>query len=257
MSNIVREMLGDAAGAQGERPRLYHNNHDGTFTDVSHQMHLDKLLLTMGANYGDLDNDGWLDFYLGTGAAPLGNIVPNQMFRNNAGRDFQNVTTSGGFGHLQKGHAVAFGDIDNSGAQDVFEEIGGAMTGDKFYSVLFKNPGNTNHWVKLDLVGVSSNRYAVGARVRVQVHEADGTARDIYRTVGSGGSFGSSSLRLHVGLGTARSIDAVEIRWPGGAANTQRIVGPIAADARYEIRQDGSTARRVPLATTLAAGKGG
>ena len=257
VSNIVREMLGDKAGAKGERPRLYHNNHDGTFTDVSRQMHLDSLLLTMGANYGDLDNDGWLDFYLGTGAAPLGNIVPNQMFRNDAGRDFQNVTTSGGFGHLQKGHAVAFGDIDNTGVQDVFEEIGGAMTGDKFYSVLFKNPGNANHWVKLDLVGVSSNRFAVGARVRVRVREADGKPRDIYRTVGSGGSFGSSPLRLHVGLGSARSIDEIEIRWPGGAANTQRLAGPIAADARYEIRQDGHAARPLPLAANLAAGHAG
>ena len=51
---------------------------DGTFTDVSHEMHLDKLLLTMGANFGDLDNDGWLDFYLGTGAAPLTYTVPHR-----------------------------------------------------------------------------------------------------------------------------------------------------------------------------------
>ena len=74
--NIVREMLGDKDNAKGARPRLYHNNHDGSFTDVSRAMHLDSLLLTMGANYGDLDNDGWLDFYAGTGAAPLINVVP-------------------------------------------------------------------------------------------------------------------------------------------------------------------------------------
>jgi hypothetical protein len=124
--NIVREYLGDKANAKGDRPRLYRNNGDGTFTDVSCEARIDRLLLTMGANFGDLDNDGWLDFYLGTGAAPLTNIVPHQMFRNAGGRHFQNVTTSGGFGHLQKGHAVAFGDIDNDGTQDVFEMIGGA-----------------------------------------------------------------------------------------------------------------------------------
>jgi len=234
MPNIVREYLGDTEHAKGDRPRLYHNNHDCTFTDVSHDAHLDHLLLTMGANFGDLDNDGWLDFYVGTGAAPLTNIVPHQMFRNDHGRSFQNVTTSGGFGHLQKGHGVAFGDIDNSGNEDVFEVIGGAFTADRFYSALFKNPGHGNHWVKLDLVGTKSNRFAVGGRIRVRITE-DGQARDVWRTVNSGGSFGSSSVRPHIGVGKATTIDAIEIRWPGGAMQT--FTGPFAADTRYTIRE--------------------
>ena len=235
VSNIVREYLGDKANAKGDRPRLYRNNGDGTFTDVSREAHIDQLLLTMGANYGDLDNDGWLDFYLGTGAAPLTNIVPHQMFRNAGGKYFQNVTTSGGFGHLQKGHAVAFGDIDNNGQQDVFEMIGGAITADRFYSVLFKNPGHGNHWLKLRLVGVKANRFAIGARLRVQVTEK-GNPRQIYRTVSSGGSFGSSSLRPHVGLGSAATVDFLEVRWPGSGL-VQRIDGPIAADRTYELRE--------------------
>jgi len=234
MPNIVREYLGDRENARGDRPRLYHNNRDGTFTDVSREARLDRLLLTMGANFGDLDNDGWLDFYLGTGAAPLTNIVPHQMFRNDQGRRFQNVTTSGGFGHLQKGHAVAFGDIDNTGVQDVFEVIGGAYTSDRFYSALFKNPGHGNHWFKLRLSGTKSNRFAVGARIRARVTE-DGKPRDIYKTVNSGGSFGASSLRPHIGLGKAAAIDELEIRWPGGG--TQQFKGPIAADRTYEARE--------------------
>ena len=247
VANIVRELAGDKANASGARPRLYHNNRDGTFSDVSREMHLDSLLLTMGANFGDLDNDGWLDFYVGTGAAPLGNVVPNQMFRNDEGRRFQNVTTSGGFGHLQKGHAVAFGDVDNTGAQDVFETIGGAMTGDKFYSVLFKNPGNSNHWLKLDLVGVKANRFGLGARVRLQVRDSDGQAREIFRTITSGGSFGASSLRLHVGVGSASSVDALEVRWPGNGHTVDRISGPIGVDARYQLREGGGALVRVRL----------
>jgi hypothetical protein len=243
MPNIVREYLGESDKAKGDRPRLYHNNHDGTFTDVSHEAHLDHLLLTMGANFGDLDNDGWLDFYVGTGAAPLTNIVPHQMFRNDHGKLFQNVTTSGGFGHLQKGHGVAFGDIDNSGNQDVFEVIGGAYTADRFYSALFKNPGHGNHWVKLQLTGTKSNRFAVGGRIRVRVTE-DGHPRDIYRSINSGGSFGASSLRPHLGVGKATVIDLIEIRWPGG--ETQQFAGPIAADASYEIRERDSRLARVP-----------
>jgi hypothetical protein len=234
MPNIVREYLGEKDKAVGDRPRLYHNNHDGTFTDVSREMHLDQLLLTMGANFGDLDNDGWLDFYVGTGAAPLTNIVPHQMFRNDHGKTFQNVTTSGGFGHLQKGHGVAFGDIDNSGNQDVFEVIGGAYTSDRFYSALFKNPGHGNHWVKLHLTGTKANRFAVGGRIRIRVTE-DGHPRDIFSTVNSGGSFGASSLRPHIGVGKATTIDMIEIRWPGSGA--QQFAGPIAVDQIYEIRE--------------------
>jgi hypothetical protein len=234
MPNIVREYLGDKEHAKGDRPRLYHNNRDGTFTDVSREAHLDSLYLTMGANFGDLDNDGWLDFYLGTGAAPLTNIVPHQMFRNNRGQYFQNVTTSGGFGHLQKGHAVAFGDIDHTGNQDVFEVIGGAFTSDRFYSALFKNPGHGNHWIKLNLTGTKSNRFAVGGRIRLRITE-DGVTRDVYKTVNSGGSFGASSLRPHIGVGKATTIDALEIRWPGSAPQTFK--GPIAVDQTYDVRE--------------------
>lgn len=150
----------------GEHPRLYRNNGDGTFSDVTAASGLDKVLVAMGSNFGDLDNDGWLDFYLGTGNPGLSTQIPNRMFRNAEGRYFQDVTTSGGFGHLQKGHGVAFADFDNDGDQDVFIKIGGAVTGDLGYCAVFLNPGHGNHWITLKLQGVRSNRAAIGARVR-------------------------------------------------------------------------------------------
>ena len=244
--NIVREYLGDKTNAKGDRPRLYRNNRDGTFTDASREAHLDRLLLTMGANFGDLDNDGWLDFLLGTGAAPITNIVPHQMFRNAGGRHFQNVTTSGGFGHLQKGHAVAFGDVDNDGNQDVFAMIGGAYTADKFWSALYRNPGNGNHWIKLRLVGEKANRLGVGARLRLQITE-NGARREIFRTVTSGGSFGASSLRPHIGLGSAAVVDLLEVRWPG-SGRVQRFEGPIAARRTYELREGEPRLKEIKLA---------
>ncbi|HEY1810361.1 MAG TPA: VCBS repeat-containing protein, partial [Acidobacteriaceae bacterium] len=128
-----------------ELPRLYRNNHDGTFTDVTHRAHLDRAILVMGASFGDLDNDGWLDIYLGTGDSTYTGLLPNRMFRNDQGRAFEDITTSGGFGHLQKGHSIAFGDPGNNGHEDVFEEMGGALPGDLFTSVLYRNPGNSNH----------------------------------------------------------------------------------------------------------------
>jgi hypothetical protein len=250
LSNIAREVLGDKAGAKGERPRLYHNNHDGTFTDVSREAGLDQLLLTMGANFGDLDNDGYLDFYLGTGQPLLTTLVPNRMFRNDSGRRFQDVTTSGGFGHLQKGHAVAFGDIDGSGNQDVVEVMGGVYPSDKFWTSLYKNPGHGNHWVKLRLTGVKANRFGVGARLRMVVAGEDGKPREIFSVVGSGGSFGAQSLRPHLGLGQAAAIDLLEIRWPG-SGTVQQFKGPLAADRTYEIREDQPSLKVVE--TTLKA----
>src|SRR5205823_10552019 len=108
--NDVGDVAADYLGLppRVELPCLYHNNHDGTFTDVTRAAHLDKVLHAMGSNFGDLDNDGFLDFYLGSGNPDLSTLIPNRMFRNNEGKFFQDVTTSGGFGHLQKGHGVAF-----------------------------------------------------------------------------------------------------------------------------------------------------
>ncbi len=245
LPEIVREYLGQPGDGKGERARLYHNNRDGTFTDVSHEVGLDKLLLTMGANFGDLDNDGWLDFYLGTGDPRLTTLVPNRMFRNAEGKYFQDVSTVGGFGHLQKGHGVAFGDIDNNGNQDVFEVMGGVYPTDKFWSVLYKNPGHSNHWLKLRLIGVKANRFALGARLRVAVTE-NGTPREIFRDVNSGGSFGASSLRPHIGVGKAATIDLLEIRWPGSGL-VQQFKGPITADRVYEITEGKAELKPVEL----------
>jgi hypothetical protein len=91
------------------------------------------------------------------------------------------VTTATGTGHLQKGHGVGFADLDNDGAQDIYAVIGGARLGDNYRNALFLNPGNTNHWLKLKLVGIRSNRAAVGARINVTVATQAGP-RHIFKT---------------------------------------------------------------------------
>ncbi len=228
----------------GETPRLYHNNHDGTFSDVTKQMKLDRVILPMGANFGDLDNDGWLDCYFGTGTPQFEALLPNKMFRNAAGKVFQDVTTSGGFGHLQKGHAVSFGDLDNDGDEDIFEVIGGAFPGDTYQSVLFENPGHGNHWLSLEASGVQTNRAALGARVCVRVTIQDGT-REIFRTISSGGSFGDSPFRLHVGLGQALAIKEIEVKWPT-SGKTQRFE-KLSLDHHYRIREGDNKATEIAL----------
>jgi hypothetical protein len=228
----------------GQLARLYRNNRDGTFTDVSRECGVNKLLHTMGCNYGDLDNDGWLDFYVGTGDPDLATIIPNRMFRNDGGRRFLDVTTSGGFGQLQKGHGVAFGDINNSGTQDIYSVVGGAVEGDDYRHQLFANPGHGNHWVKLKLEGVRSNRAAMGARITLVVRGPDGE-RAIHRTVGSGGSFGASPMRQEIGIGKATSILRAEIFWPATGA-TQVVTG-LAANRMYRIREGSAVPEPVAL----------
>ena len=240
--DILADYLGSAPPT-AERPRLYHNNHDGTFTDVTQSAGLDKVLEGMGANFGDLDNDGWLDFYVGTGDPLLGTLIPNRMFRNDGGHSFQDVTTSGGFGQLQKGHGIAFGDLNNDGEQDVYSVVGGALIGDHYPNQLFANPGHGNHWLKLKLEGVKSNRSALGARIKTVVRTAAGE-REIHRVVGSGGSFGCSPLRQEIGLGQAAAVVRVEIQWPTGV--TQTIRG-LALDRCYTIREDDDRPRETVL----------
>ena len=232
----VGDVAADYLGlpSPGVRPRLYRNNGDGTFTDVTAQSHLNKVLVSMGSNFGDLDNDGWLDFYLGGGNFDITTLMPNRMFRNAEGKYFQDVTTSGDFGNIRKGHGVAFADFNNDGNQDVFIKMGGAFVGDHFHTSLFLNPGNSNHWVTLKLEGVISNRIAVGARIRVIV-DTDHGERSIYKTVGTGGSFGASPLRQEIGLGQAKSIRAVEIFWP--VTGKTQTVTDLQMDHFYRIRE--------------------
>lgn len=229
---------------QAELPRLYHNNRNGTFTEVSQAMHLNRAILVMGANFGDLDNDGWLDIYLGTGEPSYQALLPNRMFRNNEGKDYQDVTTSGGFGHLQKGHAVLFGDLENSGNEDVFEEMGGALPGDTYQSVLYHNPGHGNHWIALELEGVKSNRAAFGARIHLTINDA-GRKREIFRTVGYGSSFGGNPLRQHIGVGKAAEIEQVEITWP--SANRVQKFQRLPVDQMFHIREGDDTPKVMPL----------
>lgn len=223
----------------GETPRLYRNMRDGTFEDVTGAMNLAKPLVVMGANFGDLDNDGFPDMYLGTGEPDFSTLVPNRMFRNDGGRRFQDVTSSGGFGHLQKGHGISFGDVDNDGDQDVYAVMGGAYEGDVYPNVLFLNPGNRSHWITLRLEGTRSNRSAIGARITVAVETAEG-AREIHGTVGSGGSFGGSPLRQTIGLGgSAYAVTFVEVRWPG-SGTIQRFEG-VAMNRMYSAREGRET----------------
>jgi tetratricopeptide (TPR) repeat protein len=229
----VRSYLGLSPNA--ETLKLYKNLGNGTFRDVTAQVGLDRIFMPMGANFGDIDNDGFLDMYLGTGNPSYASLFPNVLLHNKDGKFFTDVTASSGTGELHKGHAVAFADIDNDGDEDLLTEIGGAVPGDSHAFRLFENPGNDNDWISLHLVGVKTNRAAIGARIKLTVQNEGKAARSIYRTVGTGGSFGASPLTQHVGLGKSARIVDLEIWWP--TSNSKQSFADVAVDQFLEIKE--------------------
>ena len=229
---------------------LYMNQGGERFVNVTQQADLDGVFITMGSNFADFDNDGWLDFYLGTGDPNLGTLVPNRMFRNLQGKRFVDITASSGTGNLQKGHGVACGDWDRNGTIDLFIEMGGAVNGDKYHNILFQNPGNPNSWTSMKLSGDSSNAAAIGARIKI--HTDDPDLPYVYRTVSSGSSFGANPLEQTIGLGKATRILGIEIQWPSpanmqDAIKTETIEGPIDLGKTLHI-QEGQG--RKPLSPT-------
>jgi hypothetical protein len=160
------------------------------------------------------------------------------------GEYFEDVTMAGGFGHLQKGHAVAFADFDNDGDVDVFEQMGGAYPGDRYGDALFENPGFGTRWIAIRLRGTSSNRAGIGARIRVIVNDG-GNERSIYRTVSGGGSFGANPLRPTIGVGHASEIASIEIHWP--VTGRTQIVRAVPLDAVIRITEGADGFERIEL----------
>ena len=218
----------------GNTLKLYRNLGDGSFQDVTRQAGLDKVLMVMGANFGDIDNDGFLDMYLGTGNPSYASLVPSLLLRNKSGQSFVDVTAASGTGELHKGHGVAFADLDHDGDQEIVFEVGGATPGDAHALRLFENPGHGNDWLALSLVGTKTNRSAIGARIAVTIEGEDGR-RTVHRTVSSGGSFGAAPLQQHVGLGhAARRVD-LDIWWP--ASNTRQRFPDVGKNRVLEITE--------------------
>jgi len=232
---VAKDYLGIAIEAT--LPKLYKNNGDNTFSDVTSNTSIDHVLYTMGCNFGDLNNDGFPDFYSATGTPDFRSLIPNRMFLNNNGKTFLEVSKAGGFGHLQKGHGVAFGDIDNDGDQDIYNVLGGSYDGDNFMNALFINPGFENNWLKIKLKGVKSNRYGIGARSSIFAKNDLGESKVFYNTLNSGASFGANPLWIDQGLKDYSTIEKIEIMWPGGK---KQILKNIEANQMILITEDSS-----------------
>ncbi len=220
---------------EGDTQRLFVNDGRGHFTDETDARGLRRVAYATGLNVGDLDDDGYPDLYIATGAHDLAALFPNVLLLG--GEKFRDATFAAGMGHLQKGNGIAMGDLDGDLDLDVLLQVGGFYQDDAFGDVLFENPGNKNHKLEIELVGHRDNRFGVGARIRAHLKTPHGD-RDVYTFVSPGGSLGCNPLTAHLGLSDATSIEYVEVLWPA-ARTTQRIANP-PLDEKIRIEQSRS-----------------
>jgi hypothetical protein len=246
LADIVRGLDGQPHSNQSNR--LYRNLGGKGFKNVTAEAGLDMVFATMGSNFADFDNDGYLDLYLATGGPDLSLLVPNRMLKNVAGRRFAEITAFSGTGNLQKGHSVACGDWDRNGTLDLFVQMGGVTYGDQYHNILFQNPGQGNNWLNVKLVGKKSNRCAIGARIKVVT--AGEKPLTVFRHVTSGSSFGANPLEQLVGIGKAGRIALLEIYWP--TSGTTQTFRDLTANQAIEVTEFASDYRkreykRIPL----------
>jgi hypothetical protein len=239
LDDVVKGLLGQPHERMSNR--LFHNVNGKRFENKTKEAGLDLVFATMGCNFGDFDNDGFLDFYLGTGGPDLSTLVPNRMFKNVAGRRFAEITGSSGTGHLQKGHGVTCADWDNDGDVDVFIEMGGAVPGDRYHNILFQNPGQGNHWLTVKLAGKRTNRAAIGARIKLIT--AGDHPLTLHRHISSGSSWGANPLQQTIGLGKAEKVATLEIHWP--TSGTTQVFHDIPADQAIEVTEFAAGFRRL------------
>ena len=211
--DIVRTNFSD------DTSTLYHNNRDGTFSDVTSEAGLgtNRQFLGWGTLFLDIDNDGWPDLFMANGHVypEVDGMGLASTFRerklvywNEHNGKFRDISLDSGAGITTpyNGHGVAAADFDNDGSVEIL------VNNSHDHPSLLKNNGDHGNWILLKLVGTKSNRDAIGARVTVRL----GDHQQSQEVRSGGGYISQSDFRLHFGLGTASKVDAIEIRWPSG-----------------------------------------
>jgi tetratricopeptide (TPR) repeat protein len=197
---------------------VYHNNRDGTFTAKTREVGLDGCWGTMSGNFGDVNNDGYIDLLLGNGSPRMERLEPFILLENDRGT-FRNTTFAAGLPFSGKSHGTNCADLFGDGRLSIIIAAGGGYPGDLLMTAVHcpkQLPGN---YLNVRLRGTKSNRDGNGARITV-------VSRGMrqMREVNHGTSFGCLPLEQHFGLADANHVESLEVRWPGGAV--QRVENP-------------------------------
>jgi hypothetical protein len=212
----------------GQPMRVYHNNRDGTFTQVNRHIGLNGCWGTMSGNAGDFNNDGYLDIALGNGSPKMERMDPMILMENDGTR-FRNTTFAAGLPFTGKSHGVVLGDLFGDGRLSILVGAGGAYPADLLTMGVYYPKTLPGNYVNIRLRGVQSNRSAIGAKVSL---EAGGSKQ--FREVSGGSNFGCMPFEQHFGLADIGEIDALEIRWPSGL--TQQF-GKLAINKTYQFTE--------------------
>jgi len=202
---------------------LYENNGKGDFTDVTLKSGLgvETRYVCWGAGIMDLDNDGWPDAFIAAGQvypelekkAPLFPYKnPRIIFRNLGGGRFEELFDEAGpaIASPHSSRGCAFGDFDNDGDIDIV-----IMNMNEPPSLLRNDTLGRNHWLKIELEAVKSNRSAIGARVTVRY----GGHVQVQELMSQSSFLSVNDKRLHFGLGAER-FASLDVRWPNGTKQT-------------------------------------
>ncbi|MEO9803032.1 MAG: FG-GAP-like repeat-containing protein [Reichenbachiella sp.] len=196
----------------GQANEFFENLGDGNFSKITGQNLVQRSDNSFGTAWGDIDNDGDLDLYIANGFKS-GESLSNRLYINNADGTFTEDTEHTIVSDVGWSFGAAFGDYDNDGQLDLlvantFEE--------SQKNGLYHNLGNSNNWLIVDLEGTSSNRSAIGAKVKVTATIGDNEVVQM-REISSQSCYnGQNSIRAHFGVGTATIITKIEIVWPNG-----------------------------------------
>jgi hypothetical protein len=205
---------------------LYRNNGAGRFERMSTAAAgrlTEEFGNAPGAAWADYDNDGHLDLFL-TGFGPgLTTEGTNSLHHNNGDGTFTSITTGSLVSDRSKFWGCAWGDYDNNGFPDIFL-TSGALSGRAYHNALFRNKGNSNRWLKVELVGTVSNRSAIGAKVRVKATIRGRTFWQLREI--EGGNRNQNDLRPNFGLGDATAAETVRVEWPSGIVQEFQNVAP-------------------------------
>jgi hypothetical protein len=203
--------------------RLFRNNGDGTFTDITESAGIYEDTRTRCVSMADYDNDGFIDLYVVSFGTANRN---NRLFHNNGDETFTNTAIGTLAEAVNNDESATWSDFDNDGWIDLYT-VGGSTTAPGVgQNQLLRNLNqNGNHWFEIELCGTDSNRSAIGARITITHRDALDNVVSQMREVQSGNGYNSQHMqRAHFGLGSSIIIDELHVRWPSGIIQTTQKV---------------------------------